>query len=104
MSGFFQRLFISTGLDFANIELDAKIEESFEVSTTITDHPVDSGTVVSDNAYTNPEIYTLTGAVSDTPLSLAAAVQQAGDNILNLVNNGSLGVSGSFLNDSAPRI
>lgn len=83
---FFQRLFIGTDNTFANIELDAKLVEQFDFSATITDHPIDTGSIVSDHAYVNPDIYILEGVVSDTPLALGAALQQIGSNVLGLLN------------------
>lgn len=86
MSNFFQRLFIGTNDEFANIELDARIFEQFDVSTIITDHPVDTGAIISDHAYTNPEIYIMEGVVSDTPFSFGEALSQIGGNVLGLLN------------------
>ncbi len=86
MANFFQRLFITTGEEFANIILDARISEKFDVSSTITDHPIDTGGVISDNAFTNPEAYTIEGVVSDTPSSILEAAQQIGANALSLIN------------------
>lgn len=87
MANFFQRLFISSGDEFANISLDAKLSEKFDVSSTITDHPIDTGGVISDHAFTNPQLYTIEGVVTDTPNSLLASAQTIGVNIVSLTNN-----------------
>lgn len=80
---FFQRLFINLGTELPTIELDARIAEQFEASSNITDHPVDTGLLVSDHIYRNPRRYTLEGAVSDTPVGevqdpAATAIQRPG--------------------------
>lgn len=87
MSNFFQSLFIGTSNQFANIELDARLTERFDVSTVITDHPIDTGALISDHAYLNPEIYILEGVVSDLPLSFIEAAKQIGSNALNLLSD-----------------
>lgn len=100
---FFQRLFVGTNVGFANIELDARISERFQVSSTITDHPVDRKALITDHAYTNPRLYTIEGAVSDTPTGLASAVQQIGGNIQQLFSTGTVPFTNSVLSvEGAP--
>lgn len=93
----FQRLFIGTNIQFANIELDARISERFQLSSTITDHPVDRKALITDHAYVNPRLYTIEGAVSDSPGGLVEAVQQIGGNLRQLFDTGTVPFTNSAL-------
>src|SRR5690606_5338128 len=77
---YFQRLFVGTDRTFATIEVDAVLLEQYDLSSTITDHPVDRGASVSDNIINNPRVYTIEAVVTDTPMGLLAALQTIGDN------------------------
>jgi hypothetical protein len=58
------------------IPLDVVLEESVSHSVVITEHPIEVGTLngvsrgtIADNAFVAPSVYTMRGAVSDTPIS-----------------------------------
>jgi hypothetical protein len=52
------------------VTLDAVINEDVEHSVTVTDHPIESGSSVSDHIRDNPDTITITGIVSRTPANL----------------------------------
>lgn len=51
------------------IDIDACIEETHELSNTVTDHPVEQGFNISDHSRPDPDVVTLRCFVSNTPLS-----------------------------------
>jgi hypothetical protein len=51
------------------ITIDACAEESHQLTNTITDHPVERGTNISDHVRPDPDLVTLQCFVSNTPLS-----------------------------------
>ena len=63
--------------------IDAVLEETPAHSVAVTDHPIEvpsrggvsRGRIV-DNAYVEPSTYTMTGVVSDTPITFAGAADQ----------------------------
>ena len=82
-------LFIRTKREFAGISLDAVLTESFSSPITVTKNPVEFGANIADHAIIQPKKYTLTGVVSNTPLSLTGAVGQIIDNISGLFGDSS---------------
>lgn len=50
------------------IELDAIVSESHNFSSTATSFPIESGAVISDHIFNNPEEITISGIVSNSPL------------------------------------
>ena len=53
--------------NLCGLVIDAVIEESHSVSSTITDHPVSSGSPISDHAYRGPLTLTIRGIIGTTP-------------------------------------
>ena len=51
------------------IEIDSCLDETHQLSNTVTDHPVEEGFNVSDHSRPNPDVVTLRCFVSNTPLS-----------------------------------
>lgn len=51
------------------VEIDACLEESHSLANTVTDHPVEEGSNISDHSRPNPDVVTLRCFVSNTPLS-----------------------------------
>lgn len=83
---FLSRMFIGTDREFGGIEMDAIISEQYDLSSDITDHPVDDGTDVSDNIILQPRLYVIEGIVTDTPMGLLAALEQIGNTVSNAYN------------------
>lgn len=51
------------------IELDATVSENHDYSATVTQFPVENGTVISDHIFNNPVRLSLECLISDSPLS-----------------------------------
>jgi len=56
------------GFDNGSMTLDASVEESHEVTATITKHPIEYGANITDHMIVEPRSFTLKGRISDTPL------------------------------------
>lgn len=82
---FLSRMFIGTDREFAGIEMDAVIYEQYELSSLVTDHPVDEGMEISDTIINQPRIYTIEAVVTDTPMGLLQAIEQAGQTVSAVV-------------------
>lgn len=69
--------------------IDCVATETHQLDTDVTDHPVEEGADVSDNARAKPRILTLSNAiVSNTPLGILAQVRSINvDDDGNLVRN-----------------
>ncbi len=65
--------------DGQTLTFDATPVIGFQKSNTITDHPIEDGSVVSDHVQRQPDQVSLTGVVSETPLGAASPdrVQEA---------------------------
>ena len=63
-----------------NFEIDAAISEQHEMTSEITDHPVEKGADITDHVRPKPRRYTLTGLVSDDPIG-ALAKRRTADGI-----------------------
>lgn len=50
------------------IDVDAYLSESHDFESKVTEHPVESGSVVSDHIILLPPIVNITGIITDTPL------------------------------------
>lgn len=55
-----------------SISLDVVPSENHQISSSITDHPVEEGANVSDHARPDPDILTLECVISNTPLGASA--------------------------------
>ncbi len=53
-----------------SIVLDATVEERHEYSATVTDHPIEAGGFVTDHIYENPRVLSVTGEITDSPVTL----------------------------------
>ena len=51
------------------LEFDAVLEDDFQAEVSITDYPIETGVRIADNRVTEPLKWTLTGIVSNNPLS-----------------------------------
>lgn len=58
----------------AQIYFDATIRESHGGQTRLTDHPVESGAVVTDHAINQPEEIEITGVISNRPIIVLASL------------------------------
>src|SRR5687767_8934803 len=64
-------LFKVTLAKIDTIELDASISEQHTGEVEVTDHPVEKGANVADHARPKPNMLTIDGMISNTPLSRA---------------------------------
>lgn len=103
-------LFMAQSNRIGGIQVDTTLEESYEDSLEITDHPVESGAQVTDHSFKRPMELVLTCGWSDSSSSgfaglasgliataspVAASVLSAVGAVSNLLNPGA-GNSGSF--------
>lgn len=56
----------------SSVVLDAVISEDHQYNSRVTSYPVENGLNISDHIINEPEILSITGVVSDTPLSFLA--------------------------------
>lgn len=61
-------LFTKTAPTIAGVEFDAVLEDTFEMSSQVTDYPIESGARASDHVILEPFRWSLVGAVSNNPL------------------------------------
>lgn len=61
----------------SDFTIDATLTENHNFEAEATDNPVEEGVVISDHINLKPEIYTLTGVISDTPIDLTASIRGA---------------------------
>lgn len=52
-----------------SLELDATLSEQHQGDVDVTDHPVERGANISDHARSKPEVVTLEGLITNTPIS-----------------------------------
>lgn len=83
---FLSRMFIGTDREFGGIEMDAIVREQYDLSSQITDHPVDDASEISDNILLAPRVYILEAIVTDTPMGLLAALEQIGQTVSAVTN------------------
>lgn len=57
------------------ITLDAAINEDYTYSSNVTSYPVESGSVVSDHIINDPESFSISGIISQTPLKLLSGLR-----------------------------
>jgi hypothetical protein len=53
------------------ISFDAVIEDTLEASVTLSDYPIEVGSISNDHRIKNPVTWTMTGAISNNPLSVS---------------------------------
>lgn len=51
-----------------NIELDATLREIHERSNTVTDHPIETGSSITDHVFSEPKRLLIEGEVTDSPI------------------------------------
>lgn len=54
------------------VEFDAVLEDTLEMSVTLSDYPLEVGVSSNDHRFINPTKWTITGAVSNNPLRVMA--------------------------------
>lgn len=54
--------------------VDATISDSYDITSEITDSPVEDGPDISDHARVKPIMYQIEGEISETPINLAASL------------------------------
>lgn len=59
----------------AALELDATISNGFQGDVEVTEHPVEVGADMSDHARVKPEVVTIEGIISNTPLNRSQATR-----------------------------
>ena len=69
-----QQLFILSRVRAGNgvasvVTVDVVMDESFEINSTVTDHPVEEGANMSDHSRPEPIVITANCIVSETPIS-----------------------------------
>lgn len=79
----FENLFVRTQRLIGSVELDTVLVEDHDNSVLITKNPVEAGVDITDHAIIEPKVLFIRGAVTDTPLRLAALGQLV-DSITNL--------------------
>ena len=79
----FENLFIRTKRTIGSVQLDSVLLEEHEGFVSITKNPVESGADITDHAIVQPDILSIKGLVTDSPLGLAA-LGQIIDSITNL--------------------
>ncbi|ACG60378.1 hypothetical protein phiPLPE_56 [Iodobacter phage PhiPLPE] len=65
-------IFTKSAPTLAGMEFDAVLEDTLDVTATITDYTIEIGARVGDHRIINPIKWTLTGAVSNTPIGPTA--------------------------------
>lgn len=55
--------------------VDATISDNYDITSEVSDSPVEDGPDVSDHARIKPITYSIEGEISETPLNLAASLQ-----------------------------
>jgi len=55
--------------------VDATVSDSYEITSEVTDSPVEDGIDISDHARLKPITYQIEGEISETPLNLSASLQ-----------------------------
>src|SRR5271169_3229899 len=58
--------------NFGTVTFDTMVTEEHHYSSRVTHYPVEYGTIVSDHIIREPDRVTLSGLITDTPLSLLA--------------------------------
>lgn len=54
------------------ISFDAVLEDTLEASVTLSDYPIEVGSISNDHRIKNPTRWIMTGAISNNPLSISA--------------------------------
>ena len=87
------RLVLSTydiNNEFYGLMVDGAISESYSYNNDITDHPVENGSAIQDHIRTKPQEITITGIISDDPISYEAMYEDIRDFLKDENSNRSL--------------
>jgi len=57
-----------------DIEIDVTLHEKHEFTSEVTEFPIEDGSVISDHVITRPEKVSITGFITNTPISFFSAV------------------------------
>ena len=68
----FENLLIRSPATIGGLRIDGSIEEDTSQSMRVTQNPVESGEIVTDNIVEEPRRFVLTGVITDTPLGVGA--------------------------------
>lgn len=56
------------------VPVDIITSETYDLSNTVTEHPIERGGVITDHVYKNPVVITMTGVISKSPISIFDAI------------------------------
>jgi hypothetical protein len=68
------------------VQLDASVREVHGIEADVTEHPVESGGVISDHYIQRPRVVTIEGIISRTPIETGFPGASAISSVTNLVN------------------
>lgn len=68
-----------------SVELDVTLREDHNYSSRVTNYPVEDGAIISDHIINDPNILTLEGIVTDTPLSILTFFNRSVDAFNRLI-------------------
>jgi len=83
-------IFTKNAPTLAGMEFDAVLEDTLEMTATVTDYTIESGVRPTDHRIINPIKWTLTGAISNTPIGPSPA-DFIGGALSNIDSSGALG-------------
>lgn len=86
-------LFFQTRAKIGQMELDASMSESHELSAEVTKTAIEDGSDVGDNVKLNPRKLTIEGVVSKSPLGAGALIGALGSSVAGVVQAQSAGVA-----------
>lgn len=66
------------GVEFPGIVFDATVQETHNLNSEPTEHPIEEGSPVTDHVEVKPREISIEGIISNTPLNLGATLQGAG--------------------------
>ncbi len=83
-----KKLLFSSQSKIGELFIDGTHLETIEYSNTITNHPIESGSSISDHIYTNPIIVKMQGSITDTSVDIIGTIKDVtGLFDGNLLNN-----------------
>lgn len=63
--------YVKRNARIGEITIDASVSETHTMTATVTTHPVERGSDITDNVYKNPDAISMTGVISDTPIGVS---------------------------------
>lgn len=67
-------VFFAEGITTSILYVDATINENHTLISEVTDHPIESGSKITDHIIKKPKEYTIEGVISDNPITLVGAL------------------------------